>query len=428
MIKRPFFGLQKPKLISLISESQNQEHIIEIPLPKRVTLFVNDVHDIHDDLMIKIGDQVKTGQKLKLDEGDKTYAISSVTGTVAGISQQKGYLGQVFTAISIDTAQEDLWDEEFKAAGQKPNSESATKFLDCLPGDPNFLSLLDPGKSLDTLIIAGLDHDLLVTTNQFIVKTKSESLKLGIEYMREITGAAKTIFVVPPDLVSDAEKAGVKVEVIEPAYPNTLPQMIAKNVLGKVVPAGKRCEDVGIGFINAETVVALANAFTEGHMPVTKTVTVIQKDYTPVHVHARIGTHVGEILNALGIETQHGDRLVLGGPMTGHAIHSEDTPVLHDTDAVMVQDKSQIELNSEIHCINCGECVRVCPANIPVNMLIRLLENGLYEDAVRDYDLLCCIECGLCSYVCPARIPVFQYVMLGKSEFARIESMEESNA
>ncbi|MFH1292663.1 MAG: 4Fe-4S dicluster domain-containing protein, partial [Pseudomonadota bacterium] len=79
-------------------------------------------------------------------------------------------------------------------------------------------------------------------------------------------------------------------------------------------------------------------------------------------------------------------------------------------------------------CINCGECVRACPARIPVNMLIRVLENGLYEEAAEEYDLLSCIECGLCSYVCTARIPIFHYIMLGKSEFARIETMEESNA
>ena len=71
---------------------------------------------------------------------------------------------------------------------------------------------------------------------------------------------------------------------------------------------------------------------------------------------------------------------------------------------------------------------RACPAKIPVNMLIRLLENGLYEEAAKDYDLLSCIECGLCSYVCEARIPIFHYIMLGKYELALTENAEELNA
>jgi len=60
-------------------------------------------------------------------------------------------------------------------------------------------------------------------------------------------------------------------------------------------------------------------------------------------------------------------------------------------------------------------------------MLIRLLENGLYEAAAREYDLLSCVECGLCSYVCMMRIPIFHYIMLGKHELAATGYLEGSN-
>ena len=61
-------------------------------------------------------------------------------------------------------------------------------------------------------------------------------------------------------------------------------------------------------------------------------------------------------------------------------------------------------------------------------MLVRLLENGLYEEAAEQYDLFSCIECGICSYVCMARIPLFHYIMLGKFEIARSGTAEESDA
>ena len=151
------------------------------------------------------------------------------------------------------------------------------------------------------------------------------------------------------------------------------------------------------------------------------------KDGARKFLRARIGTTVRHILDTAGIESREGDRLVLGGPMAGQPLSWQDTPISSDTDAIMVQDRSQIVWSSDTHCFNCGECVRACPADIPVNMLVRVLENGLYEEAVAEYDLLSCVECGLCSYVCVARIPIFQYIMLGKYEIDRTKIAEGSN-
>ncbi|HEX9911322.1 MAG TPA: 4Fe-4S dicluster domain-containing protein, partial [Desulfatiglandales bacterium] len=186
--------------------------------------------------------------------------------------------------------------------------------------------------------------------------------------------------------------------------------------------------DLGIGFVSAEAVVALHKAFSEGQVPIHKLVTVIKKNGSTVQARVRIGTPVKDVLKALQIETSQGDRVVLGGAMTGLALFSEEEPVEADTNAIMVQDKAQIVPGSDSHCVNCGECVRVCPAKMPVNMLVRYLENGRFEEAAQGYDLLSCIECGLCTYACIVRIPIFQYVMLGKQEIARIKSAEEAHA
>ena len=215
---------------------------------------------------------------------------------------------------------------------------------------------------------------------------------------------------------------------MDPLYPDTLPRMVMKNIFGKAVPVGQRCEDLGIGFVSAEAVAALQKAFLQGQLPIHKIMTVTRKDGTSVHARARIGTPIKDVLSALEITTHHGDRVVLGGAMTGRPLFSEEAPVEGDTDAILVHDKSRMVPISDSHCVNCGECVRVCPAKMPVNMLIRYLENGRFEEAAQDYDLLSCVECGLCSYVCIVRIPIFQYIMLGKHEVARIKSAVEAHA
>jgi H+/Na+-translocating ferredoxin:NAD+ oxidoreductase subunit C len=267
----------------------------------------------------------------------------------------------------------------------------------------------------------------LTAKNQFTVKAKLGDFTTGIQYLRKMMPGRRIVLAVFPGTVQQAEKTGAEVKVIKPDYPNALPKIIMKKVLGRSVPIGKRCEDLGVSFVSAESVVSLAQAFKSGRIPVNKMLTLIHKNGAREFVRARIGTPVRHILNTVGIETGEGDRVVLGGPMVGQTLSSADTPISSDTDAIMVQDRSQIVRSTDTHCFNCGECVRACPADIPVNMLVRVLENGLYEEAVAEYDLLSCVECGLCSYVCVARIPVFQYIMLGKYEVDRTTIAEGSN-
>lgn len=428
MIKRPFFAITKPKLRCSRIRALPKETLVEIPPPKKVTLLLKGRFPKVDELMIRVGDRVRTGQKIRLaaDRGDSF--ISSVTGTVSNISPHTGYMGQAYTSISISANDEDHWDESFGPLAKEPGLQTVLDYLACLPGAPDFGSLLGSKPPLETLVVLGVDGDLLGTKNQFVVGREGDALKQGIEILKRISGVPKIVLLVPDYLKAEAEKTEAEVKMIDPLYPNTLPTMIMKNLFGKPVPVGKRCEDLGVGFVSAEAVVALQKSFLEGKAPIHKLMTVIRKDGATVHARARIGTPVKDVLSALEIATHHGDRVVLGGPMTGRTLFSEEAPVEGDTDVILAQDKSQMVPSSDSHCVNCGECVRVCPAKMPVNLLIRYLENGRFEEAAQDLDLLSCIECGLCTFVCVVRIPIFQYIMLGKQEVARIKSAEQAHA
>ena len=202
--------------------------------------------------------------------------------------------------------------------------------------------------------------------------------------------------------------------------------MVLYHLTGRL-PDEKGMASMGVYFIRAEAVAAIGQAFSSGVLPVEKMVTVIDKQGGKHLARARLGTPVGALLEAFGVQVNDQDKIIFGGPMTGNAIYRETLPIGPDTDAIMVQDKSVIPLYSDYPCINCGDCVRICPANVPVNLLVRFLEAGQYTEGADLYDLYSCIECGLCSYVCVSRIPIYQYIKLAKYELGRITSAEEMN-
>lgn len=420
MIKRAFFSLRGPKLKYL----PVLDRLVvprQVDLPSKVTLLAADCDMGAIDL--KLGTLVNTGERLKISDGG--YIVSTVTGTISAIDEFTGYLGRSYVSISIEVSGEDQWDGAMLEALAEPSVEGALDYLDAIPGKANFSSLLRLQPPVNTIVVNGLDQDLLVLTNQQMVQ--SEGLSEGVEYLKRLTRTGRVILAIFSDS-SLSELAGVEIRRIRSVYPHPVAAMIAKEVLGSGYVSGGGFDEMGIGFVGVEALLALSELFGEGRFSVDKVLTVIGKDNEAELVKARIGTPVGDILDFLGIEASHGDRLVFGGPMMGQAIYSLDMPILWDTDAVMVQDRSQVVLSEDVQCINCGECVRACPVGVPVNMLVRVLGSSLYEEAVASYDLLSCIECGLCSYVCVARIPIFHHIMLGKQEFYGLKNAEGSNA
>ncbi len=72
-------------------------------------------------------------------------------------------------------------------------------------------------------------------------------------------------------------------------YPAALPQLIMKDVLGEVVPAGKNCEDMGVCFLSAEAAASIGKAYANGQVPVSKILTLVTKDGTRYTINEQDG-------------------------------------------------------------------------------------------------------------------------------------------
>jgi electron transport complex protein RnfC len=428
MIKNPFFGLGKPQLQydRLPPRLREPEFI---PAASTVTLLHRRIEAHKAPAGLRIGDTVKTGQKLALAAEPSDYVIATASGTVKAMAPVAGDFGRLYTAVTVSVAAEEAVDGEFAAAAGQPSRETLRGFLAALPGmsPSNWLAAAEP-PPFKMLVVCGIDQDLRVLTNQYVMQARRHEIERGIGVLKQILGVEDAVILTPKETVQGYGHIGGRVVGVDSLYPSALPPLVMAKVFGLEVPAGRTCEDLGFCFMTAEAVAAVGSAFTSGRIPVKKVLTVILKDGVSRLVEVLIGTPVGDILNTFGVQLAAGDRLIFGGPMRGAAAYTLEQPIRPDTDAIMVLAAHQAAESTPYPCINCGECIRACPARIQVNLLVRYLEAGKFEDGAEYYDLYSCLECGLCSFVCVSKIPIGQYISLAKHELARVHSTEASNA
>ncbi|MFO7839274.1 MAG: 4Fe-4S dicluster domain-containing protein [Desulfosalsimonadaceae bacterium] len=427
-MKRSFFGFIKPRLTYEAIVDSDAEPA-DVPVSEKIQLLLDAPLEHSQDLAVAAGEHVKSGQCLRATADSDDYGLASRSGKITDVRPFIGMMQKKMTAVSItvDPESEQVPDEEFKKQSKNPSLEAAACFLKGLPGKPDFSPFFDPGRRIKAIVVLGAEHDLLAITNQYFVKTSIESIKTGIDALRKMTGIQNVILAVPEHLVQVAGAAGAGVKTVDSEYPTANPELIVRHILSDEIKAGGEGRNADVAFFNAEAVSAIGAAFNTGRLPLTKMATFISKDGSRRMVSVPMGTPVKNILDTFNETLEEGDRLIFGGPMTGTAVYTIEQPVAADTDVIMIQDSSRIPESSGTACINCGECVRVCPVNIPVNILVRLLEAEQYEQAAAQAELDACIECGLCAFVCESRIPIFQHIKLGKHMLERMKA-EESNA
>ncbi len=426
MIKRSFIKLTGPRLLCDRVEPDPKKPET-IPIPPRLVLLLHEPLDSTRETLIKKGDMVKRGERLFLYKESTEYAVSPVSGTITSIASYTGDFGTIATYFIVERDEKDTSENEFAEFAETPDLKSADSFLRSLPGAPSLSRFLDPDRKINTLVIEGSDSDLMSTTRQYLLATAKEEIKRGIQILRQMTGVAKIAITVPENGNDALSSEGVQVFKVSRVYPKALPQMVMKDHLEITVLPGATCEDHGVTFMSVEAVISLARTYTKKDPVYDKVLTVIAKDGTRHLVKAVIGTPLHRIFKQFNLQTNERDRIIIGGPMTGFAAYTLYHPVEPAMDTIQIQDREEIPYVSDYPCINCGKCVRACPANVPVNLLVRYLEADLYEEAADSFDLQSCIECGLCSYVCTARIPLFQYIRLGKHQLTELES-EATNA
>ncbi len=288
---------------------------------------------------------------------------------------------------------------------------------------------LNPGneKPIDTLILNGAECEPYISCDDMLMRERAPEIVEGLRIIRHALGPKHCIIGIEDnkpeafealcEALGGEEAGGIRIARVPTIYPAGGERQLIKVLTGREAPSNGLPADIGVICHNVGTAVAVFHAVALGEPLLSRVVTVTGGGVsTPRNLEVLLGTPISELIEYLGGYTDKAERLIMGGPMMGFALPSDEAPVIKGSNCILVAAEHELSTpGPAMPCIRCGDCVSVCPA--------RLLPQQLYWfarakdfDRAQDYALFDCIECGCCATVCPSNIPLVQYYRFAKTE------------
>jgi electron transport complex protein RnfC len=423
----------------------------DAPLPERLIypLLARDGARLRP--VAKIGDRVLKGQAISQDEGPLRPPIHAASsGWVCAIELRllphPSALHDLCVVIETDGQDESV--EFFGMPDYRSADADALRAAIHAAGVvgmgggafPTSVKL-DSG-TVDTLIINGVECEPYISCDDALLRHYPHETLRGAQVIMHILQAKTCLFAVEEDMpqaiaslkdaLKDALKAGdyanMQIATLPALYPMGSEKQLVKALTGREIPVGGIPAEIGVICMNAGTAAAVFRAVVKGEPLISRIVTVTGAGVRQAqNVLARIGTPIADLIRLCGGYTPSAHRLIVGGPMMGHALPSDEAPIVKGTNCILAAGEGDIMENAEIRpCIRCGECARACPVELlPQQLYWHIRANHI--DKALEHHLKACIECGCCDYVCPSHIPLTQAFRSAKNwAFAR--DIERQNA
>lgn len=402
-----------------------------LPTPEEVILAMQQHVGPPCTPSVKAGDEVLVGQKI----ADSTAFVSapihaSVSGKVAGIVKVSLSNGQVVDGVKIVSDGKMTVSPDVKP----PVINSLEDFLKAVhesglvglggAGFPTHVKLNVPkGKSVDTLIINGAECEPYITSDNRCAMEETDHIVAGLKAVKKWLDLHRVIVAVEgnkPDVIDTMTKAladdpEVKVLTLRTRYPQGAEKVLIESCTNRRVPMGGLPADVGCIVMNITSTATLGNYLATGMPLVKKRVTIdgsAVKD--PKNVIVPIGTNVHTIVEFCGGCKETPKKILIGGPMMGMAIASDNLPILKQNNGVLFFGEKEAHKMEPTACIRCGRCVAACPMNLMPTLLEKYADAKRVDNLI-DLNVMDCMECGSCAFGCPAGRPLVQAIRLGKA-------------
>lgn len=384
--------------------------------------------------LVKKGDSVKVGQKIGESEASLSAAIhSSVSGTVKSIGLMYTPDGYRVECVTIESDGLNEMDESLsiKRSLEDLSNDEITEILKDKgvvgmggAGFPTAAKLaIAKDSNIDSIVLNGAECEPWLTCDHRIMLEEGEKVIKGLEIMMKYADAQKGYIGIEDNkkdaienLKSIIKDDNIQVASLKTKFPQGDSTRIVDAVLNRVVPDGGRTKDINAYVNNVGTSLAVAEAILENKPLYERVVTVTGNGVVEAkNLLVKIGTTIGDLISQCGGFKGTPGKIVAGGPMTGFAQFSLDTPITKGTTGIIVFTEEESKPVKVLPCIKCGKCVDICPSYLQP---LYISKNALHDrfDAAEDLNASACIECGSCSYICPAKRPLTESISYAKKE------------
>ncbi len=383
--------------------------------------------------LVAKGDYVKVGQLIGDTDAFVSAPIhSSVSGTVTGIEEQRNAMGGMDTLVVIETDKKQEIFEGIKA----PEVNDLAGFVKVIResglvglGGASFPTHIkfNPRNIDDvhTLIVNAAECEPFITSDHRLMLEDAEDLIAGCQLVMKYIGLDEGYIGIEDNkmdaiehldkLLAEKGITNIKTFKLQARYPKGAERVLVYEVTGKTMNAGVLPADLGIILSNVTTIAFVGQYFRNGMPLINKRITIDGDAVaTPKNVIAPIGTSVNDVIAFCDGYKQEPKKILMGGPMMGRAIYTDEVPVVKNNNAILAFSKAQAMVKEETACINCGKCHQACPFKLIPTALADAYERRDAE-ALSNLKVMQCMECGSCSYICPARRPLGFINKLGKA-------------
>lgn len=389
--------------------------------------------------LVKVGDTVLRGQQIGEPASFVSSAIHSPTsGKVKALDVCLGPQGTQLPCVVIESDGEDTpaeplppipdWRDADPDILRKRVAEAGIVGMGGASFPTPVKLSIPPGKSIDTLIINGVECEPCLTADHRLMLESPKMILEGVELVARILGV-KNVFIGIENNKPDAIQVltqeataytdpAIHVLPLHVRYPQGAEKQLIYAITKRQVPSGGLPADVHCVVQNIGSIYAIAEAVIHGK-PLYERVTTVTGTplVSPGNWRFRVGTSYAEAIKLAGGLKEGASiaKLISGGPMMGMTVYSQAIPVMKNTSGILLMAPEEVHQYTSKACLRCGRCNDVCPMQLMPGILSVQIENERFDDA-QNWHVMDCIECGCCAYTCPAARPLVQHMRRAKSE------------